>query len=242
MSGRPGVAAPCVSAGPTEHESGAGRASTPAMGIRSSERVRRASRKASRSCAALLAASRSRTGAVLPVSRRQIEPAAAAAAVSDLDREQSDAASRGKGGAPARRPPAVERGLRRVARLADGWMTNKLSPDEFRSSGRRSPRWRAREGRDPEAVGSALYHKHQHQRGPRGGPRGEQDVSSTPTTRRSSLRLSSRAGRWRARPHSCIAELRAYAAAARAHGAPLDVVGSSRGSSALPRRGRAGLR
>src|SRR4029450_7284144 len=26
---------------------------------------------------------------------------------------------------------AVERGLRRVARFADGWMTNKLSPAEF---------------------------------------------------------------------------------------------------------------
>jgi alkanesulfonate monooxygenase SsuD/methylene tetrahydromethanopterin reductase-like flavin-dependent oxidoreductase (luciferase family) len=62
-----------------------------------------------------------------------------------------------KGGASAPEP-AVERGLRRVARLADGWMTNKLSPDEFRRQWERIERLALAEGRDPAGLGSALYH------------------------------------------------------------------------------------
>jgi alkanesulfonate monooxygenase SsuD/methylene tetrahydromethanopterin reductase-like flavin-dependent oxidoreductase (luciferase family) len=62
-----------------------------------------------------------------------------------------------KGGASAS-SAAVERGLRRVARLADGWMTNKLSPDEFRGQWATVTRMAREEGRDPARLGSALYH------------------------------------------------------------------------------------
>jgi alkanesulfonate monooxygenase SsuD/methylene tetrahydromethanopterin reductase-like flavin-dependent oxidoreductase (luciferase family) len=62
-----------------------------------------------------------------------------------------------KGGASASNA-AVERGLRRVARLADGWMTNKLSPDEFRAQWATVASMAREEGRDPARLGSALYH------------------------------------------------------------------------------------
>ena len=62
-----------------------------------------------------------------------------------------------KGGASAS-DAAVERGFRRVARYADGWMTNKLSPDEFRSQWARIGAMAREEGRDPSKLGSALYH------------------------------------------------------------------------------------
>jgi alkanesulfonate monooxygenase SsuD/methylene tetrahydromethanopterin reductase-like flavin-dependent oxidoreductase (luciferase family) len=62
-----------------------------------------------------------------------------------------------KGGASAS-DAAVERGLRRVARYADGWMTNKLSPSEFREQFGRIQAMARQEGRDPAAIGSALYH------------------------------------------------------------------------------------
>jgi alkanesulfonate monooxygenase SsuD/methylene tetrahydromethanopterin reductase-like flavin-dependent oxidoreductase (luciferase family) len=62
-----------------------------------------------------------------------------------------------KGGASAS-DAAVERGLRRVARYADGWMTNKLSPDEFRQQWGRIAAMAREEGRDPAKMGSALYH------------------------------------------------------------------------------------
>ena len=62
-----------------------------------------------------------------------------------------------KGGASASEA-AVERGLRRVARLADGWMTNKLSPDEFRAQWGRIARDGARGGSRSRSLGSALYH------------------------------------------------------------------------------------
>src|SRR5262249_31999184 len=53
---------------------------------------------------------------------------------------------------------AVERGYRRVARYADGWMTNKLAPDEFRREWARIVAMAREEGRDPAQLGSALYH------------------------------------------------------------------------------------
>jgi alkanesulfonate monooxygenase SsuD/methylene tetrahydromethanopterin reductase-like flavin-dependent oxidoreductase (luciferase family) len=62
-----------------------------------------------------------------------------------------------KGGASAS-DAAVERAFRRVARLADGWMTNKLSPDEFRRQFARVQAMAREEGRDPARLGSALYH------------------------------------------------------------------------------------
>ena len=62
-----------------------------------------------------------------------------------------------KGGASAS-DAVVERSYRRVARLADGWMTNKLSPDEFRREWARIASMAREEGRDPTRLGSALYH------------------------------------------------------------------------------------
>ena len=62
-----------------------------------------------------------------------------------------------KGGASASEA-IVERSLRRVARFADGWMTNKLSPSEFRQQWARITAMAREEGRDPARLGSALYH------------------------------------------------------------------------------------
>jgi alkanesulfonate monooxygenase SsuD/methylene tetrahydromethanopterin reductase-like flavin-dependent oxidoreductase (luciferase family) len=62
-----------------------------------------------------------------------------------------------KGGASASEA-VVERSFRRVARLADGWMTNKLSPEEFRGQWSRIATLAREAGRDPAALGSALYH------------------------------------------------------------------------------------
>ncbi|HWO41681.1 MAG TPA: LLM class flavin-dependent oxidoreductase [Candidatus Eisenbacteria bacterium] len=55
-------------------------------------------------------------------------------------------------------PAAVDRGLRRVARYADGWMTNKVTPEEFKSQWTRILAMAREEGRDPAKLGSALYH------------------------------------------------------------------------------------
>jgi alkanesulfonate monooxygenase SsuD/methylene tetrahydromethanopterin reductase-like flavin-dependent oxidoreductase (luciferase family) len=62
-----------------------------------------------------------------------------------------------KGGASAS-SAAVERGFRRVARYADGWMTNKVSPAEFREQWARISAMAREEGRDPARLGTALYH------------------------------------------------------------------------------------
>lgn len=62
-----------------------------------------------------------------------------------------------KGGASASEA-AVERAFRRVARYADGWMTNKVSPDQFRRQWARITAMAREEGRDPARLGSALYH------------------------------------------------------------------------------------
>lgn len=62
-----------------------------------------------------------------------------------------------KGGASAA-GAVVEQSYRRVARYADGWMTNKLSPDEFRREWGRIAAMAREEGRDPARLGSALYH------------------------------------------------------------------------------------
>src|SRR5438045_1787280 len=62
---------------------------------------------------------------------------------------------KGGGGAAA---AAGGRGFRRVARHAAGWMTNKLSPSEFAEQFGRIRTLAREEGRDPSALGSALYH------------------------------------------------------------------------------------
>ncbi|MBI3106586.1 MAG: LLM class flavin-dependent oxidoreductase [Candidatus Rokubacteria bacterium] len=62
-----------------------------------------------------------------------------------------------KGGASASEA-VIERSFRRVARHADGWMTNKVSPQEFRAQFARVQAMAREEGRDPGRLGSALYH------------------------------------------------------------------------------------
>jgi len=62
-----------------------------------------------------------------------------------------------KGGASAS-AQVVERAFRRVARYADGWMTNKVSPEEFRRQWGEIRRMAREEGRDPSTMGTALYH------------------------------------------------------------------------------------
>jgi alkanesulfonate monooxygenase SsuD/methylene tetrahydromethanopterin reductase-like flavin-dependent oxidoreductase (luciferase family) len=62
-----------------------------------------------------------------------------------------------KGGASASEA-VVEKSFRRVARLADGWMTNKVSPEEFTRQFGRISAMAGEEGRDPSRLGSALYH------------------------------------------------------------------------------------
>jgi alkanesulfonate monooxygenase SsuD/methylene tetrahydromethanopterin reductase-like flavin-dependent oxidoreductase (luciferase family) len=62
-----------------------------------------------------------------------------------------------KGGASASEA-VVERSFRRVARYADGWMTNKLSPSEFAAQFGRVCAMAKEEGRDRGTLGSALYH------------------------------------------------------------------------------------
>ena len=52
----------------------------------------------------------------------------------------------------------VERAFRRVAKYADGWLTNKLSPSEFAEQFGRIKAMAKDEGRDPARLGSALYH------------------------------------------------------------------------------------
>lgn len=62
-----------------------------------------------------------------------------------------------KGGASAS-PAVVERAFRRVARYADGWMTNKVTPDEFRRQWAEIQRMAREERREPDRLGAALYH------------------------------------------------------------------------------------
>src|SRR6266536_118218 len=54
--------------------------------------------------------------------------------------------------------PAVEKGLRRVAKFADGWMTNKVTPEEFKSQWTHIVTMAEEEGREASKIGSALYH------------------------------------------------------------------------------------
>src|SRR6266481_6823957 len=62
-----------------------------------------------------------------------------------------------RGGASASEA-VIERSFRRIARHADGWMTNKVTPAQFREQWARIARMTREEGRNPDALGSALYH------------------------------------------------------------------------------------
>jgi alkanesulfonate monooxygenase SsuD/methylene tetrahydromethanopterin reductase-like flavin-dependent oxidoreductase (luciferase family) len=62
-----------------------------------------------------------------------------------------------KGGASASEA-VIERSFRRVARYADGWMTNKVTPAQFRQQWGRITAMAREEGRDPGMLGSSLYH------------------------------------------------------------------------------------
>jgi len=52
----------------------------------------------------------------------------------------------------------IERSFRRVARYADGWMTNKVTPQQFRQQWGRIAAMAHEEGRDGTTLGNALYH------------------------------------------------------------------------------------
>jgi alkanesulfonate monooxygenase SsuD/methylene tetrahydromethanopterin reductase-like flavin-dependent oxidoreductase (luciferase family) len=52
----------------------------------------------------------------------------------------------------------VERSLRRIARYADGWMTNQIELDRFRDYRGRLRDMLAEEGRDPNAFKTVLYY------------------------------------------------------------------------------------
>ena len=52
----------------------------------------------------------------------------------------------------------IERSFRRVARYADGWMTNKVGPEQFHRQWERITAMAREEGRDPAGLGNALYH------------------------------------------------------------------------------------
>jgi alkanesulfonate monooxygenase SsuD/methylene tetrahydromethanopterin reductase-like flavin-dependent oxidoreductase (luciferase family) len=55
-------------------------------------------------------------------------------------------------------PARVERALRRVARLADGWQTHSLSPEVFAEYWQTIQRYAREEGRDPSGFGNCFYH------------------------------------------------------------------------------------
>lgn len=63
----------------------------------------------------------------------------------------------------------IERSFRRVARYADGWMTNKVSPEQFRQQWARITTMAREEGRDPAQLGNALYHNINIQEGRKAG-------------------------------------------------------------------------
>jgi len=54
--------------------------------------------------------------------------------------------------------PALERALRRVARLADGWMTTRLSVGYARNNWTAIERYLKDEGRDPDTFPTMAYH------------------------------------------------------------------------------------
>jgi alkanesulfonate monooxygenase SsuD/methylene tetrahydromethanopterin reductase-like flavin-dependent oxidoreductase (luciferase family) len=120
-----------------------------------------------------------------------------------------------KGGASAA-DAVVERSYRRVARYADGWMTNKLSPDEFRREWRRIVTMAREEGRDPGRLGSALYHNININEDRQAGLEESKAFLDTYYTSKFSPAFVEG---WTVAgsPAQCIAELRAYFAAGVGH-------------------------
>jgi alkanesulfonate monooxygenase SsuD/methylene tetrahydromethanopterin reductase-like flavin-dependent oxidoreductase (luciferase family) len=55
-------------------------------------------------------------------------------------------------------PTQLRRGLSRVARVADGWMTTLLSPDQLREGLKVIREEAAKVGRDPDSLETALYY------------------------------------------------------------------------------------
>jgi len=53
---------------------------------------------------------------------------------------------------------SLERALRRVARVGDGWMTHSIPPETFAERWQRVLAYVKGEGRDPTAMGNCLYH------------------------------------------------------------------------------------
>src|SRR6266481_574665 len=118
-----------------------------------------------------------------------------------------------KGGASASEA-VIERSFRRIARYADGWMTNKLTPAQFREQWARIARMAREEGRNPDALGSALYHNINEDR----GKALEESKTFLDTYYTSKFSPAFVEG-WTVAgtPAQCIAELRDYAEAGLGH-------------------------
>ncbi len=143
-----------------------------------------------------------------------------------------------KGGASAS-DAAVERGLRRVARYADGWMTNKVSPAQFREQWARIAKMAREEGRNPDALGSALYHNININEDRAAGARGEQGVPRhlLHVQVLARLRRGLDGGGEPGPVHRRAARLRG--GGPRPHRAPAHVLGPARPAQAVPGRGGA---
>ena len=143
-----------------------------------------------------------------------------------------------KGGASAS-DAAVERGFRRVARYADGWMTNKVSPAQFREQWARIAKMAREEGRNPDALGSALYHNININEDRQQALEESKTFLDTYYTSKFSPAFVEG---WTVAgsPAQCIAELREYVGGGpRPHRAPAHVVGPARPAQAVPGRGGA---
>ena len=110
----------------------------------------------------------------------------------------------------------VERSFRRVAKYADGWMTNKLSPAEFAEQFGRIRTMAKEEGRDPAALGSALYHNINVNEDRQAGL---EETKKFLDTYYSTNFTAKFVEQWTITgdPKSCAAELRAYANAGLGH-------------------------
>jgi alkanesulfonate monooxygenase SsuD/methylene tetrahydromethanopterin reductase-like flavin-dependent oxidoreductase (luciferase family) len=120
-----------------------------------------------------------------------------------------------RGGASASEA-VVERSFRRVARYADGWMTNKLSPEEFRGQWARIGAMAREEGRDPANLRSALYHNININEDRRAALEESKAFLDTYYTANFSAKFVEG---WTVAggPKQCVAELRAYLEAGLSH-------------------------